>query len=146
MIKSGGTSALFYVFAQLTMQQFTEKEVRESYGQALRMEPQCSSTIWYKRSFSLMIVYNKLKYDHFQRQFFPLTSANAVLQSLHESRKIRRFSRFLHKKDPADDRGSRALFHDEQFRRFSGQSRTRVRLFQKQRQRYGTGHSLPGGR
>lgn len=35
MIKSGGTSALFYVFAQLTMQQFTEKEVRESYGQAL---------------------------------------------------------------------------------------------------------------
>ena len=103
MTKSGGTSALFYTFTRLTMQQFTEKEVRESYGQALRMEPQCSSTIWYKRSFSLMIVYKKLKYDHFQRQFFPLTSANAVLQSLHESRKIRRFSRFLHKKDPADD-------------------------------------------
>ena len=38
MIKSGGTSALFYVFAQLTMQQFTEKEVRESYGQALRIK------------------------------------------------------------------------------------------------------------
>lgn len=98
MIKSGGTSALFYVFAQLTMQQFTEKEVRESYGQALRMEPQCSSTIWYKRSFSLMIVYNKLKYDHFQRQFFPLTSANAVPQSLHETAKNSESFFFLHKK------------------------------------------------
>ena len=85
MIKSGGTSALFYVFAQLTMQQFTEKEVRESYGQALRMEPQCSSTIWYKRSFSLMIVYNKLKYDHFQRQFFPLT-ATAFSDTIRKSK------------------------------------------------------------
>lgn len=38
MTKSGGTSALFYTFTRLTMQQFTEKEVRESYGQALRID------------------------------------------------------------------------------------------------------------
>lgn len=51
----------------------------------------------------MLIYYLVQKIVLFDDRIQKLTSANAVLQSLHESRKIRRFSRFLHKKDPADD-------------------------------------------